>query len=329
MNTRSLQCFLTAAEEMNFSRAAGRLYISQQSLSVHIKKLEESYGVILFERSPHLRLTYAGERMLLHAKNLMACENRLEMDFAYIFANKSSKLSIGISRARSQIFLPLIWERFHPQNPNINISLVETISEKMENLLLNGQIDLYIGINVIENKAMEVHHLAQEKQYCIINRDLLLRHFPNSWEAVLKSCQDGIGLQELILITRMPFILLSPGNRMRISLDYLLHLNNIVPHCIFETLDQNLIFQLSQSGYGVGFISQSNLYGYYKDVQSLPKLYTFPILIDTMNISIDLVTLKNNKPFSYIENFVDITKDVFDEYVIKMKNFDFNRSIQL
>ncbi len=50
MNFRNLQYFLAAAEEKNFTHAARRLYISQQSLSGHVAKLEEELGVPLFER---------------------------------------------------------------------------------------------------------------------------------------------------------------------------------------------------------------------------------------------------------------------------------------
>ena len=52
MNFRNLHYFLMVAEEKNITHAAQRLYISQQSLSGHIAKLEEELGVPLFERGP-------------------------------------------------------------------------------------------------------------------------------------------------------------------------------------------------------------------------------------------------------------------------------------
>ena len=60
MGLRGLRYYLVAAEEMNFRRAAEKLYITQQTLSVHIQKLEKQYGVQLFERKPKLMLTPAG-----------------------------------------------------------------------------------------------------------------------------------------------------------------------------------------------------------------------------------------------------------------------------
>ena len=51
INFLNLEYFLVAAEELNFTRAAKRLYISQQSLSNHISNLEKEFDVILFNLS--------------------------------------------------------------------------------------------------------------------------------------------------------------------------------------------------------------------------------------------------------------------------------------
>ena len=59
----SLRCFLAAAEELNFTRAAKRIFISQQALSSHISKLEDYYQVKLFDRGSSgvsMTLTDAG-----------------------------------------------------------------------------------------------------------------------------------------------------------------------------------------------------------------------------------------------------------------------------
>ena len=56
INFLNLKYFLILSEEMNFRKAAHKLYITQQSLSGHIQKLEEYFGVPLFYRSTPLRL---------------------------------------------------------------------------------------------------------------------------------------------------------------------------------------------------------------------------------------------------------------------------------
>ena len=63
INFLNLEYFLVAAEELNFTRAARKLYISQQSLSNHISNLEKEFDVILFNRTSPLTLTYAGRAL--------------------------------------------------------------------------------------------------------------------------------------------------------------------------------------------------------------------------------------------------------------------------
>lgn len=61
--TTSEKLFLVLAEELNFSRAAKKSFISQQALSEHIKRLEQYYGLALFIRFPSVKLTEAGKNV--------------------------------------------------------------------------------------------------------------------------------------------------------------------------------------------------------------------------------------------------------------------------
>ena len=70
---RHLRAFVAVAEELNFSRAAGRLYISQPALSRQIRNLERLIGCELFHRSTQrVQLTLAGESLLARARPLLA-----------------------------------------------------------------------------------------------------------------------------------------------------------------------------------------------------------------------------------------------------------------
>jgi DNA-binding transcriptional LysR family regulator len=76
---RSLQYFVTVAEELHFGRAAKRLYITQPGLSQGIKTLERRIGLPLFERNrQHVTLTHAGKALLPIAATLLAQATELD-----------------------------------------------------------------------------------------------------------------------------------------------------------------------------------------------------------------------------------------------------------
>ena len=72
------EMFLLAAEEMNFSKAAERAFVTQQCLSDHIKRLEETYHVTLFKRRPHLELTPEGQAMRRYLGKIQFLENSMK-----------------------------------------------------------------------------------------------------------------------------------------------------------------------------------------------------------------------------------------------------------
>ena len=70
MDLISLYYFSELAKDLHMTRTANRLFISQQTLSNHIKRLEESLNCELFERKPSLHLTCAGEAVLSFANHV-------------------------------------------------------------------------------------------------------------------------------------------------------------------------------------------------------------------------------------------------------------------
>ena len=84
INFLNLEYFLAAAEELNFTKAAKRLFISQQSLSNHISNMEKEFDVILFNRTNPLTLTYAGQALKKRAQQLLALKSETYRELADI-----------------------------------------------------------------------------------------------------------------------------------------------------------------------------------------------------------------------------------------------------
>lgn len=81
MSLVQLESFVTVAETANVGRAAQRLRVSQPPLTRRIRSLEDELRVVLFERSARgMRLLPAGERLLVHARTILAAVQRAAHD---------------------------------------------------------------------------------------------------------------------------------------------------------------------------------------------------------------------------------------------------------
>ncbi|MDM5200657.1 LysR family transcriptional regulator [Fictibacillus enclensis] len=138
-----LYTFITAAETGNFRKTAEMLYISQPSVTVHIKQLEKDIGVLLFHREgKKVKLTEEGKRYLDHAKELIALyENGLE-DMASFSQGFSSKLILAISPLIADTILPFVLKRYLNQHPETEIEVKIIESEQIEQAVLNEEVDI-------------------------------------------------------------------------------------------------------------------------------------------------------------------------------------------
>ncbi len=102
MELRVLRYFLMAAKEENITRAAGKLHISQPSLSRQLMQLEDSLGVKLFERGGHkLVLTEEGRLLRRRAQEIVALADKAEQELHRQEEAISGEIAIGCAEARN------------------------------------------------------------------------------------------------------------------------------------------------------------------------------------------------------------------------------------
>ena len=143
MELRQLRYFVTLAEELNFRRAAERLFITQPSLSHQIALFETTLGVRLFERDRRrVALTDAGKALLEDARLLLTEASALVEKAHRMVAADSAALEVGIPPDANRIFIPDIVAGFRRQYPTAKLSLREGYSRELLPGLRAGRLDV-------------------------------------------------------------------------------------------------------------------------------------------------------------------------------------------
>ncbi|MGL5509505.1 MAG: LysR family transcriptional regulator [Microcoleaceae cyanobacterium] len=143
MELRHLKYFVAVAEELNFSRAAVRLYISQPALSRQIKDLEKELSVMLFLRQSNgLKLTEAGQFFLEQAKDILHRSDISVQNIKNHYTNKDQSLVIGYIPTILQSFLSQILQSFGFAYPQIAVSFREMSPSDQVKALRDGKINI-------------------------------------------------------------------------------------------------------------------------------------------------------------------------------------------
>lgn len=161
MELRQLKYFVTVAEELNFRRAAERLFMEQPPLSRQIRKLENELDVELFHRSTRgVTLTPAGKAFLDEAKLTLAQAERAAK--AAQKATGQNILTVGFSVCAFDRVLPEIIQVYRQQSPDTVVTLQEMSTEKQIQALLNDEIDIGFVHGPISHSALQTITLLCE-----------------------------------------------------------------------------------------------------------------------------------------------------------------------
>ena len=149
MRIRQLQCFVVLAEELNFTRAAKRLNMSQPPLSLQIQSLERSVGAGLFQRtSRKMSLTSAGEVFLNRARSILAQHDRALLEVQEVLSGQHGTLDIGATGSILRAGLADLLARFCREHPLISVRLHEQAPALQVSDLLSGRMDVSFNRSV-------------------------------------------------------------------------------------------------------------------------------------------------------------------------------------
>ncbi|WP_238860311.1 LysR family transcriptional regulator [Clostridium sp. YIM B02569] len=310
MNFLNLEYFLTAAEELNFTKAAKKLFISQQSLSSHISKLENDLGVELFNRTVPLTLTPAGKSLVKNAARILDLKEQSVKELADIKDFKCGDLFIGASHTRGRAFLPEILPYYNEKFPNINLHLLEGNSKELDAALLKGDVDLIIGMLPFNVENVEMVPLCNEEVLMVVPDNILVKYFPNNYKEVKQKLEKDM---DITLLKDCPFLMVNAKNRVRIIADEMFNEKEIKPNIILETESIETVLALSVKGMGITFYPRTlmNNKDLIFDKSTITGVNLYHLKYNKTHGTLGIGYQKNRYVSQALKEFIELAKDKY------------------
>ncbi len=166
---RQLRYFVTVAEELNFTRAADRLNVAQQSLSSAIARLEAGIGFKLFERTSRtVTLTERGSRWLPYAREVLVAAERARDAADDLAAGSAGTLRVGLAATAAVAFTPALLSAFAAAHPDVRLLTSHYGLEDPTGGLREHATDVAIVRPPFESDGLDIIVVAAEPRYATV-----------------------------------------------------------------------------------------------------------------------------------------------------------------
>ena len=169
MTFRHLEIFMSVYQNQSITKASKELHISQPSVSLAIKELEEKYQTPLFDRmNRQIYPTKKAHLLYNHSLQILSSLENMENE---MYEDHVENISFGCSVTMAQVFLPQLLKKLKMIYPTIHFHIIVNNLEYIENLLLKNELDFAL---------IETTPLHQLKKMAFIKMNLLLLFIQNT-----------------------------------------------------------------------------------------------------------------------------------------------------
>ncbi|MFF5212952.1 LysR family transcriptional regulator [Streptosporangium sp. NPDC000396] len=170
---RDLRYFVAVAEELSFTRAAERLFVSQPALSKQIRQLEEGLRVRLFDRDRRsITLTAAGRALFPVARELMGCWDEAQRAVSDAAAAEAAVLTVGLSTSVARGILQRAGAYFQERRPSWRIQVRQINWEDATAGLAGGEVDVaLVWLPIPDQSSFTVRVLVTEPRWVAFRDD--------------------------------------------------------------------------------------------------------------------------------------------------------------
>ncbi|MCD8122049.1 MAG: LysR family transcriptional regulator [Clostridiales bacterium] len=313
MNFLSLEYFTAIAEEKSFTKAAERLFVSQQSLSEHVKKLEAEIGCPLFKRGRTLSLTSAGEIFLHGSRDILATRDQTLLDISALTHESSNQLTIATATFGTPPFLSDLLLQFSADYPQyrtiIAKRLVRDIASHMDG------VNLYISWLPL-NDGLKHCPIIDDTFAAVVSKSLPNKIYESRWPAIEA---ELLATRNLSLLAEVPFVYLyDRDGYLAPDLDVIFKYYSIHPAEGFQSENSDLNFSICLNGAGVYLAPLDLIRRKLKQSSSEAReaVAVYPIDTGELKATLALSYQKGHILNNAEKRFIDATR----QYILRTQN---------
>ncbi|MFJ7940775.1 LysR family transcriptional regulator [Peribacillus sp. NPDC096622] len=240
----ALKTFVTLVEVKNFTKTAEILLMSQPSVSLHIKKLEEEFQTKLFLRSPKfLKVTLTGEILYDRAKQMITIYEQTRQDIQEHDRSIKGELKIGASFTIGEYILPSLLIDLQEDYPELELQVVIGNTEEIVQAVRLYKVDIGLIEGQTNEKELSVHPFMQDELFIVSS---------NTHELANKDEVEITDLHDQAWVTR------EVGSGTREYLNHVIRSNGLKTKSILTiSSNQGIKETLIKNGAGLALLSRS------------------------------------------------------------------------
>ena len=261
MEIKQMEAFCMAAERKSFSEAARALYLTQPTISSHIRSLEQELGCILFKRThKQVLLTPEGTRLYPYLRRIIDLK---EEALREMNAPLAATVTIGASTIPSGYLLPELMSAYRAAHPNVFFHIRQSDSAAVEEMVQDGLVDF----GITGRKCPDPH---------LISHPLCRDHLVLALPPTAKYREMALSMTADDIIKSQPVIMREPGSGTLKAIDAYLREKHIDPESLnicARNNDLEAIRRMISGGMGVSVLSGLSV----KDMAQRGQLITMDL----------------------------------------------------
>ena len=247
------KCFsyiLAIAECGTISAAAEKLYISQPALSRYLKNLEDRIGIKLFDRIDNrLFLTAVGQHYLEYAQQIYDLEDQMIKTMVQLHNESTKCIRLGIPEHWASYIIPPLMVPLHNVLPHVTLEIMDVNSMKLEELLLNHEVDLTISRRPNNQQSITSQFLHPDPIYLAVPKSLAPSLHTEG------TSPEGFPYISISELPRLKYILPQKGQSLEKQIRKLFEDIHMVPDVSLRCRSIEASMRMVGTDYGCCFVS--------------------------------------------------------------------------